>query len=100
MPWKVQGQTIRGKVVGTSGTLEKADGLTYVVFSRVHKFDDIAVDGGITWQQLNTRINTRKTFLVRKDMEKELLESKVEDTLLRYEELFGDVPTHGTQVIG
>ena len=32
-PWKVQGQTIRGKVVGTLGTLEKADGLTYVVFS-------------------------------------------------------------------
>ena len=29
-------------------------------------------------------------------MEKELLESKVEDTLLMYEELFGDIPTHGT----
>ena len=95
-PWKVQGQTIRGKVVGTLGTLEKADGLTYVVFSRVRKFDDIAVDGGITWQRLNTRINTRKTFLVRKDMEKQLLESKVEDTLHMYEELFGDVPTYGT----
>lgn len=43
-----------GKVVGTLGTLEKADGLTYVVFSRVRKFDDIAVDGGITWQRLHT----------------------------------------------
>ena len=95
-PWKVQGQTIRGKVVGTLGTLEKADGLTYVVFSRVRKFDDIAVDGGITWQRLNTRINTRKTFLVRKEMEKQLLESKVGDTLHMYEELFGDVPTYGT----
>ena len=27
-------------------------------------------------------------------MEKQLLESKVEDTLLMYEELFGDVPTN------
>ena len=44
-----------GQLESTLGTLEQADGLTYVVFSRVRKFDDIAVDGGITWQRLNTR---------------------------------------------
>ena len=32
-------------------------------------------------------------------MEKQLLESKVEDTLHKYADLFGDVPTDGTQAI-
>lgn len=32
-------------------------------------------------------------------MEKQLLETKAEDTLHKYEDLFGDVPTDGTQAI-
>ena len=93
-PWKVQGQTIRSKVVGNLGTLERSDGLTYVIFSRVRRFDDIAIDGGMTWQRISTKISNRVSFQKRKQMERVLLKAKIDDTLLKYEELFGDVPTY------
>ena len=49
MLWKVQGQNIHGKLVATLGKSEMSSGLSYVVFSRVRLFLDIAIDGGLTW---------------------------------------------------
>ena len=90
---KIQGQTICSKVVGNLGTQERSDGLSYVIFSRVHKFDDVAIDGGMTWEHITKKISNRVSFQKRKEMERTLLKAKIEETLLKYEELFGNVPT-------
>ena len=91
-PWKIQGQTISSKIVGNLGTQERSDGLTYVIFSRVRKFDDVAIDGGMTWQRITKKISDRVSFQKRKQMERILLKAKIEDTLLKYQDLFGDLP--------
>eukprot|EP00957_Ditylum_brightwellii_P081492 6199916-Ditylum_brightwellii.AAC.1 len=47
--WKVQGQTIFGKVSLCQGRVEREHGLTYAALSsRVTKFSDIGLHDGIT----------------------------------------------------
>ena len=58
--WKAQGQTIRGKVVVHLGKDEKKHGLTYTAFSRVKRFSDIGIAGGITAERLTSKIRRNK----------------------------------------
>ncbi len=50
--WRVQGQAIRDKVVLHLGKKEKEHVLTYTGFSRVMKFIDIAIAGGLSLDRL------------------------------------------------
>ena len=50
--WKAQGQTIRGKVVVDLGKTEKEHGLSYTAFSRVTRFNDIGIVGGLSKERL------------------------------------------------
>ena len=47
----------------------------------------------MTWERITKKISNRVSFQKRKEMERTLLKAKIEDTLLKYEELFGNVPT-------
>jgi len=58
--WKVQGQTVDGKVVVDLGPTEKEHGLSYVAFSRVRRFQDLGVLGGCTLERLTTKISGQK----------------------------------------
>jgi len=57
--WRVQGQTIRGKVVLHLGKKEKEHGLTYTGFSRVMKFIDIAIAGVLSLDRLTNKIGNQ-----------------------------------------
>ena len=60
--WKAQGQTIRNKIIVSLGNTEKEHGLTYTAFSRVQRFSDIGITGGITFDRLCNKIrNLKKT---------------------------------------
>ena len=83
-PWKVQGQTIRGKLVATLGKSEMSSGLSYVVFSRVRRFSNIAIECGLTWDRLTTKITSKKKFLERVKYEKDVLVIKSMETERRY----------------
>ena len=61
-PWKVQGQTLRNKFVANLGTIEKADGLAYVIFSRARRLQDIGLEGGFNCDRLIECINKRESF--------------------------------------
>ena len=50
--WKVQGMTIRGKIVAYLGKKEAEHGITYVMLSRVQKFSDIGIKDGISKSRL------------------------------------------------
>ena len=91
-PWKIQGQTIDKKLVATLGRLERSNGLTYVIFSRVRRFKDIAIDGGLCFTRLATRIGSATSFKYRVQMEKELLEVKHSDTVLKFYSIYRYVP--------
>ena len=91
-PWKVQGQTITGKIVGDIGVTEKSDGLTYVLFSRVRKFSDVGIDGGLTYARLTRKIKTRVSLQRRILFEESVLKPLANNTLLTYEEEFGNLP--------
>ena len=91
-PWKVQGQTLGDKCVGELGGNERSDGMTYVIFSRVRKFSDVAIDGGLTYARLTRKISDRASFLRRLHAEKTILERKVISTLQLYEIVIGDLP--------
>ena len=54
--WKVQGQTLKGKVVASLGTKEAEHGLTYTVFSRVTKASDLGIIGGFPKVRLITKV--------------------------------------------
>lgn len=47
----------------------------------------------MTWEHRTEKTSNRVSFQKRKEMERTLLKAKIEDTLLKYEELFGNVPT-------
>ena len=83
-PWKVKGQTIRGKLVATLGKTEMSSGLSYVVFSPVRRFSDIAIDGGLTFDRLTTKITSKQKFRERVKYEKEVLITKSTETERRY----------------
>ena len=61
-PWKVQGSTVRGKLLANLGLNEPSSGLAYVVFSRVRRFKDIAIEGGLCWDRLTNKINLKTDF--------------------------------------
>ena len=83
-PWKVQGQTIRGKVVANLGKTERSPGLSYVVFSCVRCFICVAVDDDLTWDCLTSKITSSKKFCKRVDYEKEVLIPKSLEIERRY----------------
>jgi Helitron helicase-like domain at N-terminus/PIF1-like helicase len=58
--WKVQGQTINGKVVVDLGAKEMEHGLSYVAFSRVRRFKDIGIMGGIPLQRITSQISNQE----------------------------------------
>ena len=91
-PQKIQGQSISGKVVGELGENERSDGLTYVIFSRVRRFDDVAIDGGMTFARITRKIRDRNSFQRRLESEKNILESRVRSTLILYKQLFEALP--------
>ena len=65
--WKVQGQTVDGKVVVDLGPTEKEHGLSYVAFSRVRRFQDLGVLGGCALERLTTKISGQKKMKNRLD---------------------------------
>ena len=65
--WKVQGQTVDGKVVVDLGPTEKEHGLSYVAFSRVRRFQDLGVLGGCSLERLTTKISGQKKLKNRLD---------------------------------
>jgi len=82
--WKVQGQTIDGKVVVLDlGRKEAEHGLSYVAFSRVRRFQDIGIKGGISKVRLTTLISQQQKLINRKREDKRLssLETKTLETL-------------------
>ncbi|MFM8622002.1 MAG: AAA family ATPase [Holophagaceae bacterium] len=54
--WKVQGQTVNGKVVVKLGDSEKEHGVTYVAFSRVRRAQDIGIIGGVSYERISDKI--------------------------------------------
>lgn len=63
--WKAQGQTIRNKIIVSLGKTEKEHGLTYTAFSRVQRFSDIGIIGGISQDRLCNKIKDLKKTQVR-----------------------------------
>ena len=66
--------------------------MTYVIFSRVWRFSDVAIGGGLTYARLTRKISDRASFLRRLHAEKTILERKVISTLQLYEIVIGDLP--------
>ena len=64
-PWKVQGQTLGDTCIGELGGNERSDGMTYVIFSRVRKFSDVAIDDGLTYARLTRKVSDRASLLRR-----------------------------------
>ena len=71
-------------MVANLGKTERSPGLSYVVFSRVRRFTCVAVDGGLTWDRLTSKITSGKKFRERVDYEKEVLIPKSLETESRY----------------
>ena len=74
----------RFSLVATLGKSEMSSGLSYVVFSRVRRFSDIAIDCGLTWDRLTSKISSKKKFRERVEYEKEILVTKSIATEIRY----------------
>ena len=82
--WKVQGQTVDGKVVVSLGRKEVEHGLSYVVFSRVRRFQDIGIIRGVSGDRLTSQIAKRAKFKKRpvEDARLNLLETQTLASLL------------------
>ena len=89
--WKCQGQTLNGNVVCKLGDKEKEDGLSYVIFSRVRRLDQIGIIDGLTLDRLTKKISNRVSFKRRVLFEEEVLNSMSEMTKLKYHDLFGPI---------
>ena len=89
--WKVQGQTIRNKVVCDLSKQEKSDGLAYVIFSRVTKLSDLGIIGGFSRDRITTKIARRASFRMRRDFEFNKLLPLSVDTKNIYLHLFGEI---------
>ena len=55
-PWKVQGQTIDGKLVTTLGMPKISQDLSYIVFSTCRVFSNLLIDGSLTFDQITNKI--------------------------------------------
>ena len=89
--WKVQGQTIRNKVVCDLSKQEKSDGLAYVIFSRVTKLTNLGIIGGFSRDRITTKIARRASFKMRREFEFNTLIPLSSRTKQYYLELFGEV---------
>ena len=89
--WKVQGQTIRNKVVCDLSKQEKSGGLAYVIFSRVTKLSDLGIIGGFSRDRITTKIARRASFRMRRDFEFNKLLPLSVDTKNIYLHLFGEI---------
>ena len=60
--WKVQGQTVDGKVVVNLGRKEAEHGVSYVAFSRVRRFQDIGIviGRGVSRDRLTSQISKQE----------------------------------------
>ena len=67
--WKVQGMTIRDKIVAYLGKKEAEHGITYVMLSRVRKFLDIGIKDGIGKSRLCEAI--RKQGKIKRQLNEE-----------------------------
>ena len=82
--WKVQGQTLMGKVVIHMGKTEKEHGLTYTAFSRATRLRNLGIDGGFYFDRFTSKIKNHKKMAPRILEEKRLRElSKQTIELLR-----------------
>ena len=70
--WKVQGQTLRSKVVAHLGEVEKEHGLSYTVFSRVTKPSNLGLIGGLSRERLTQKILSQAKMKPRMKEEKRL----------------------------
>ena len=61
-----------------------SSGLSYVVFSLVRRFSDIAIDGGLKFERLTRKITSNKKFKERVQYEKAILLFKSTETESRY----------------
>lgn len=82
--WKVQGQTVDGNVVVNLGPKEAEHGLSYVAFSRVRRFCDIGIIGGVSGDRLTTKISNQEKLKQRlsEDIRLRHLETRTLETLL------------------
>ena len=82
--WKVQGQTVDGKVVVSLGRKEAEHGVSYVAFSRVRRFQDIGIIGGVSGDRLTTLISKQEKLKQRlvEDTRLNRLEKQTLDSLL------------------
>ena len=83
-PWKVQGSTVRGKLLASLGLTEPSSGLVYRFFLRVSRFKDISIEGGLYWDRLTSKINLKSEFKERRNYKMEVLLPKLALTLQRY----------------
>ena len=82
--WKEQVSTVRGKVLANLGITETSSGLSYVVFSRLRRFKDIAIEGGLCVDRLTNKINLKSEFKERRKYKMEVLLPISALTLQRY----------------
>ena len=75
--WKVQGQTIRDKVVYAIGNSEAEHGVSYVMFSCVCWFSDIGLLNGINATHLQ-KVKKKEMFAQRLTFERKLNELEKE----------------------
>ena len=83
-PWRIQGQTINNTLVANLGKSEKSPGLSYVFFSRLRKFSNLLIDGGLTFDCLTNKILSNKRFKDRVKYKWQVLEVKTRLTKAQY----------------
>ena len=80
--WKAQGQTISGKLVALLGPTEKEHGLTYTAFSRVTRFSNLGITGGLTFERFTSKIKNHAKVAPRR-REETRLRNLSTDTIAR-----------------
>ena len=78
--WKAQGQTLTNKVVLSLGDIEREHGLTYTAFSRVKRFSDLGLKGGLTHNRLTLKVRQHPKMAGRMKEERRLRKI-VQDTI-------------------
>ena len=92
IPPKVQGQTIRSKIVFHLGKEEKEHGLKYTAFSRATRFGNVGIYNGYEISRLSTKIRWHPNISARLSEERRF-DQMVEETSNRYRNYFRDDAT-------
>ena len=87
--WKAQGQTLRCKVVADLCDREKEHGLSYTVFSRITKPQDLMIKGGVTCARLCLKIRSNNKMEPRMREERRL-DRLVQRTLVDMRTIIGN----------